>query len=116
MATSLGKWLRKKRIDRGETLYAMASGLGMTSSYLSAIELGKRNPTQQFFEQVTGYLKSPPDEQRELAHLIACEQAEVRISMSGHSVESRNVAMAFARKLPTLSDADLAVFRKLLEK
>ena len=43
MITEFGKALRKLRIDRGETLKIMADNLEMTSSYLSAIECGKRN-------------------------------------------------------------------------
>ena len=42
MVTSFGKALRKLRIDRGMVLKNMADMLGVSSAYLSAIELGKR--------------------------------------------------------------------------
>ena len=38
MLTSLGKFLRKLRIDRGEILKDMADKLGVTVSFLSAVE------------------------------------------------------------------------------
>ena len=43
MVNEFGKLLRKIRIDNGEILKDMADKLEMTSSYLSAIECGKRN-------------------------------------------------------------------------
>ena len=43
MVNEFGKILRKIRIDNGEILKDMADKLEMTSSYLSAIECGKRN-------------------------------------------------------------------------
>ncbi|WP_309460957.1 helix-turn-helix transcriptional regulator [Escherichia coli] len=44
MVTSFGKTLRKMRIDRGMVLKNMADLLGVSSAYLSAIELGKSEP------------------------------------------------------------------------
>ena len=40
--TDFAKALRILRIERGEVLKDMADKLGITSSYLSAIECGKR--------------------------------------------------------------------------
>jgi transcriptional regulator with XRE-family HTH domain len=45
MLTPFGKKVRKLRIDVGVTLKSMADAMGVTSSYLSAIETGKRAVT-----------------------------------------------------------------------
>lgn len=42
MLTDLGRLLRKIRIDHGEILKDMANRFGVTASYLSAVENGKR--------------------------------------------------------------------------
>ena len=42
MLTSLGKFLRKIRIDNDEYLKDMADKLGVTVSFLSAVENGKK--------------------------------------------------------------------------
>lgn len=42
MLTAFGKEVRKIRLDRGELLKTMADSLGVKSSYLSAIEHGKK--------------------------------------------------------------------------
>ena len=40
--TSLGKFLRKLRIDRGELLRTMSNKLGISMSFLSSVENGKK--------------------------------------------------------------------------
>ena len=51
--TELGLLLQGLRARRGESLTLMATNLGMTRSYLSAIELGKRRPPVGFGDRVT---------------------------------------------------------------
>ena len=42
MLTSIGRFLRKLRIDHGEILKDMADALGVSSAFLSAVENGKK--------------------------------------------------------------------------
>ena len=42
MTTELGKFLRKLRIDKNEILLDMANKLGVSPSFLSSVEIGKR--------------------------------------------------------------------------
>ena len=42
MITSVGRFLRKLRIDRGKILKTMAETLGVSSAFLSAVENGKK--------------------------------------------------------------------------
>ena len=42
MLTSIGRFLRKLRIDQGEILKDMAEKLGVTVSFLSSVENGKK--------------------------------------------------------------------------
>ena len=42
MITSLGNFLRKLRFEKGEVLKDMAEKLGVTVSFLSAVENGKK--------------------------------------------------------------------------
>ena len=42
MLTSIGKFFRKLRIDEGEILKDMAEKLGVSVSFLSAVENGKK--------------------------------------------------------------------------
>lgn len=42
--TALGKSLRKLRVDHDERMGDMAGKLGVSASYLSAVEHGRKNP------------------------------------------------------------------------
>lgn len=50
--TELGKKTRKIRIDNEEILMDMANKLGISVSYLSSIEVGKRNVPEDFIEKI----------------------------------------------------------------
>ena len=76
MNTEFGKSLRKLRIDKGEILKNMADKLGMTSSYLSAIECGKRNIPDDLIEKLTSIYCLDEKEQQEL--LAGVDRAGVR--------------------------------------
>ena len=52
MLTEFGQYLRKLRIDHGDFLKDMSDVLGVTPSYLSAVETGKRNVPSQRAEQI----------------------------------------------------------------
>ena len=62
MITPFGKALRNLRMDRGTLLKDMAQQLEVTSSYLSAVESGKRNIPENW-PQVIGALYDLNDQE-----------------------------------------------------
>lgn len=53
MVTNFGKFLRKLRIDEDESAEEMASKLGVTKSYLSLVETGKRTVPKKWIDLIT---------------------------------------------------------------
>lgn len=53
MFTSFGKFARRLRIENGELLKDMAAKLDVTSSYLSAVEHGKKRVPDVWQEQLS---------------------------------------------------------------
>ena len=53
MITKLGKEIRKLRIDKGENLATMSKKLGVSISYLSAIENGTREIPAKFVDKLS---------------------------------------------------------------
>ena len=70
MITEFGKALRKLRIDRGEILKTMAEKLNMTSSYLSAIECGKRNIPSDLISKLASIYDLTEEEQEILSRYV----------------------------------------------
>lgn len=104
MLTSLGKYLRKMRIDRGELLKDMADRLGMSSAMLSSIENGKRNPAPDFPSRVAREYGLSGEDERELSRLVAENSESVSINLGDMRPEDQHLAFAFARRFCSLSD------------
>lgn len=114
--TELGKCLRKLRIDVGETLGDMADRLGITSSYLSAIEKGKRPAPSGLVGKVAG-LYSLSDEARESLEAAADKTLKsVKVELDGASDPKRDAALCFARSFDDLDDETARSVLKLLRK
>ena len=52
MLPSIGRFLRKLRIDNGEILKDMAEALGVSSAFLSAVENGKKKMPEGWIEKL----------------------------------------------------------------
>jgi transcriptional regulator with XRE-family HTH domain len=66
--TPLGMFLAKFRIDKDEKLKTMAGKLYMTSSYLSAIELGKRPIPDYFCKQIADIYGMTAEQKTRMMH------------------------------------------------
>lgn len=116
MLTRFGKEVRKLRIEKGVTLKQMATALGKTSAYLSAVETGRKNLPDQLVNDVANYFDLADDGIQLLKRAAELSHNVVNIPMNGVSEPKREVATAFARQFPTLSDETLSQIRSLLER
>lgn len=116
MLTELGKILRKIRIDRQELLRDMASILGVSVAYLSAVENGKRNAPATWVEKIVQEYHLNPDEAKQLRTAFDESQDELRISLQRVSSQQRNTAISFAKALEGLSDEQLEKIMKVVQK
>jgi len=104
MLTAFGIALRKLRLDCGEILKTMADRLGISSSYLSAIEVGKRNIPEDFIGRLGLLYNLDGDKVRELEKAKLESQAEVAFSLDGAPLGKREAALLFARKFDDLDE------------
>lgn len=115
MTTPLGKLLRKLRIERDEYLRDMAEHLNITSSYLSAIENGKRRMPLDYIERIGKSYGLPPEQFAQLREAASHEQQRVEIKLEAASAQKKYAALAFARDFDKLSDDQLEEIRKIIE-
>ena len=108
MITEFGKALRKLRIDRGEILKTMAEKLTMTSSYLSAIECGKRNIPDDLIQRLSSIYDLSEKEQQDLAEARDKSIKSIEIELSTNNAYKRDLALQFARKFDDMDD-ELAI-------
>lgn len=115
MATELGKYLKKLRIDNDELLKHMAENLGLASSTLSSIEAGRRKPPKGFVEKVVAAYGLSTAQADELRGAAARSQDEVAVRIAGLPHEDQQLAVAFARKFESLSEEQKSSIRGIIE-
>ncbi|HRJ51938.1 MAG TPA: helix-turn-helix domain-containing protein [Candidatus Thiothrix moscowensis] len=103
MATTFGKFVRKLRIDRGKVLGDMAAALGLSSAYLSAVENGKKNVTDQLLIGVIDYFSLDEKATVELREAAANSQTSVKFDLQDSPEMERMLVSSFARKVRDLS-------------
>lgn len=112
MVTKLGKICRKLRIDRGEILYDMAIKLGVSSSFLSKVETGKKKPPIEWEEKIIneyGLIGQEYDLFKE-AFFEAINYDSINISDMKPS--DKELMLLFARRFDSL---DKQAIKKYLE-
>ena len=108
LANEVGRFLRKLRIDKGEILYDMAQKMGCSTAFISALELGKRQVTRKFRDHLCETYALSPEQRAEFDDAISLAKDKVE--------KSRNMLLAFARKMQTLNEEESSKLLEFLTK
>ncbi|MCM1129468.1 MAG: helix-turn-helix transcriptional regulator [Alistipes senegalensis] len=97
--STYGLCVRKLRLENGLSLRDMAQGLGISSPYLSAIELGERGLTEKISKATLDYFSRiiTVDQQSELWE--ACRKTMDSKPVSKLNKSEKDLVAAFARRL-----------------
>jgi len=115
MLTAFGIALRKLRLDYGEILKTMADKLDISSSYLSAIETGKRNVPDDFINKLSNLYHLNNDKIRELENAQLESQKDVVLGLEGATSAKRDTALLFARSFNDIDEQTAEKIKKLLK-
>lgn len=107
MVTQLGIFLRKLRLDYGEIMKDMAKKLDVSSSFLSAVENGKKKMPDSWYETIVRLYNLDEEKQNELRVAIEGSQKSLEINLEDLSNEKRRLAFSFARKLEKFNDEEV---------
>lgn len=114
MLTSIGKFLRKLRIDRNEILLNMSEKLGVMPSFLSAVENGKKKMPTAWRTKIVELYNLTDAQINEFENAIAATNEVVELNIEGMNEQNRNLAVSFARKFSELSDEQLEEIQKII--
>lgn len=116
MLTSIGRFLRKLRIDNGEILKNMADTLGVSSAFLSAVENGKKKMPEAWFDKLaTTY--SFTNEQKEAFETAVLESNDtIEICLQNATRGNRELAISFARQFDSLDEETSQKIFEMLKK
>lgn len=116
MLTQLGIFLRKLRLDSGEIMKEMASKLDVSSSFLSAVENGKKKMPDSWYEMIIDLYNLNKEKQDELLTAIEESQKSVEINLNDLSREKKRLAFSFARELENLNKEEVDKMKIFLNK
>lgn len=112
--TPFGRLVRIWRMEKGVILKDMADALGITSSYMSALETGKKRLSDEIVDQVIEYLSLDDKESSELRKAAIISQPNISIDFNGLDARDRLLGVAFARRFGTLSEEKREEMLKIL--
>ena len=105
--TPFGVKLRDWRHRKNRTLHQQAEVLGVSSAYLSALEIGTRGrPSAVLVDQICMWLGLIWDDAEELKKLAALSHPKPTINARGHSAEAIYMVNFLAQNINRLSVAD----------
>jgi len=113
--TDFGKFIRKLRIEKEELLKEMADKLGVTSSYLSSVEIGKRKFPEKWFQLLIEAYNLEGDVIDELQQAINRSKKIIEINIDKMNNQDKDLALMLARKLESLDDKSRNVLLDFLE-
>lgn len=113
--TAFGRYLRKLRIDHGMIMRDLAKVLGVSSAFVSALELGKKTITEKNIIKITEYFELSNDDTSELRKAAELSQPSLKLELNDKTMEQRELAVSFARNYQNMEKEDQIKLMKLLE-
>ena len=114
MLTSIGRFLRKLRIDEGEILKDMAEKLEVTVSFLSAVENGKKHMPSAWNHKICVLYHLSEEQRNAFTTAIAETENAIEMNFAGQSIQNRELAVSFARKFSDINDEQADAIKKIL--
>jgi transcriptional regulator with XRE-family HTH domain len=115
--TPFGRRLRELRAARNILMKDMASALGVSSAYLSALEHGNRGrPSSGLVQQISAYFNLAWDDVDELKRLAQLSHPRVVVDTAGLSPKATELANRLAEVVRRLTDKDVEEILSKLPK
>ena len=89
---------RKLRLDNNQILKDMADVLGVSSSYLSAVENGKRKIPDDWYEKISKSYCLTKDKQDDLFSIIKSQDLQFNDVIESGDYKTKQMLISFARK------------------
>ena len=113
--TPLGKLIRRLRVDLSITQKTLADQIGSTSSFISAVEVGRRTLSSEKINLIIEKFVVPEEMERKLRAFALIQSPSFTMTIPHDTMwERRKLAYLFSKKLPTISDSTVEKIVELL--
>ena len=114
MVTQLGKLLRIVRINTGDSMRDMAEKLGLSVSYLSAIENGKRNVPSDLEEKIIEAYELSEKDKQNVRNAINETTSNIKVNIT--ELSERKKKLIFALTKDELDNETIEELCAIIEK
>ena len=114
--TKFGEQFRILRIKHHEVLADAAKFLGAKSSFISAVETGRKNVPEKWLDLISEHYSLSEKQRFELAQSIEDSKTTVRIDMVAASEAQRSVALQFQRSFDGLDEETANEIMEILKR
>ena len=112
--TKFGELMRILRIKNREVMGDTAKLLNVKLPFISAVENGKRNVPEEWFEILVNHYNLTKSEQEELNEAIELSRTQVKVNLINSSSFKREMAVQFQRSFDSIDDDTAEKIIKLL--
>ena len=110
MLTEFGKVMRIIRINTGDSMRDMAAKIGMSATYLSAIETGKRNIPANMEELLFSHYNFSEKDRKNIKDSIENSESHVKIDLTEMADKKKKLIYSISK-----GDIDEETLDKLCE-
>lgn len=112
--TSLGIFLAKYRVDKGYKQKDMARCLGISSTFLSAIEMGSKSYPKNFGDKLISVYKFTNAEIAELIRCLNRSHSSVKFVLANAANNKRELINNLYNVLKYLTDEDICNINNII--
>ena len=112
--TRFGELMRILRIKHHEVMGDVAKMLGVTTPFLSAVETGKKNVPDNWFDLIVNHYSLSAEEQNELSDAIDASKTQMKLNLIGSSNYKREMALQFQRSFSEIDEETAKTIIELL--
>ena len=105
--TELGKYLKKLRIDTGETLGDMSSNLDVSGAFLSSVETGKRKMPRTMVVKLCEKYDLSGGQKKSFYKAVGETNDRIEIPLAADDEKRNDVAISIAASILDLSQTQL---------
>lgn len=116
MLTPFGRFVRRMRSHKGVRLKDMADSLAVPSSYISAIENGRKGISENFLASVVAYFRDQDVPEHTWRELAERSKSTVSFDLRGADPLQREAVAAFGQQFNNLSEEKLRRLTELLKE
>lgn len=116
MITEFGKTCRVIRIHANELLKQMAEKLEVSSSYLSAVETGKKSIPATWPDTIANLYNLDDKKRSELREAAKFSSNNLKIELDGYNKRDKEVLFSFARDFTKMNNDAKDEIIKILRK